>query len=213
MLPCGRHRCPARCHADECPPCRIRVKKTCRLVDCGNGVVVKCFLKTVSLRVYAVSSVLLSPVLFSLIFILFASVSCGRVNKEVMCSEESLCDRKCQINRNCGRHQCRRKYVLLPHFPLSFSSFRCSLLTPLFRKAYIYIYTSKPFFMAKDLKRERRLSLERRRSRCLLSVHSNVVTNFVCTVFCYIGAAREKTVLRVMKCAGAAYHVATTSVK
>ena len=34
---------------------------------------------------------------------------CGKKDKEVPCSSEYLCDLKCTLMRQCGRHQCRRK--------------------------------------------------------------------------------------------------------
>lgn len=34
---------------------------------------------------------------------------CGQKKKSVLCSQDFLCDSRCQRIRQCGRHQCRKK--------------------------------------------------------------------------------------------------------
>jgi NF-X1-type zinc finger protein NFXL1 len=65
LLPCGIHRCAARCHPGECPKCMIYTLKSCR---------------------------------------------CGKSNKkELPCSQDYKCERKCENQRNCKRHKCHQR--------------------------------------------------------------------------------------------------------
>ena len=34
---------------------------------------------------------------------------CGQSQKEVLCSKEYLCEKRCTNLRDCGKHQCKRK--------------------------------------------------------------------------------------------------------
>ena len=81
------HLCQSKCHVNECPPCRIKIKVKCRcgkdseLVDCCESK-------------------------FELIFKL--SSICDLINK-IYCQGENVkfCNRRCQKKKSCGRHQCK----------------------------------------------------------------------------------------------------------
>lgn len=86
-LACGLHACREPCHVGPCLPCNDEIPVTCR---CGS--VTKCVpCSTVHAKAFAQSLSLSS-----------SSSSCS-ISLEPF---ELLCDKKCSIQRACGRHRC-----------------------------------------------------------------------------------------------------------
>jgi NF-X1-type zinc finger protein NFXL1 len=121
-LACGRHTCAAPCHAGACAPCPNAGPRSCpcgkRAVPAGtpcDAPAPKCG-DTCGKRVCGVSSHACERACHEgacgpcSAILPDAPCRCGKSRRRVPCAEgQPLCDKKCVRDRNCGRHQCRRR--------------------------------------------------------------------------------------------------------
>lgn len=121
-LGCGRHSCQLECHSGPCPPCPTATGT--RSCPCGKSVfrdlpcdqvVSKCgdtCGKPMSCGVagHTCHRQCHDGECGPCSVIIEGPCRCGRARKRGLCSDGGhLCDRKCIVERSCGRHQCRRR--------------------------------------------------------------------------------------------------------
>ncbi|KAK6172951.1 hypothetical protein SNE40_016503 [Patella caerulea] len=114
---CGNHVCEKVCHGQDCGPCPRLGLRTCpcgktelelpctedilpcgdtceKLLSCGQH---KCLERCHTGNCTPCQHLVVKR------------CKCGRKQKESLCSKEFSCDSKCNKQKNCGRHQCKKK--------------------------------------------------------------------------------------------------------
>ncbi|KAK7097179.1 hypothetical protein V1264_004194 [Littorina saxatilis] len=116
-LACGNHVCEEVCHSGKCGPCPRAGERRCPcgktafelpctedIPTCGDtcGKLLLCGLHTCTQRCHqgpCGQCLQLQP----------KRCRCGQSQKEVLCSKEYLCDKRCTNMRDCRKHPCKRK--------------------------------------------------------------------------------------------------------
>ncbi|XP_076446589.1 NF-X1-type zinc finger protein NFXL1-like [Babylonia areolata] len=116
-LRCGNHLCEEICHSGKCGPCpRAGVRKCpCKkttfelpctedIPTCGDtcGQLLLCGLHTCTQRCH-------QGLCGQCLQVHLKRCRCSQSQKEVLCSKEYLCEKRCTNLRDCGKHQCKRK--------------------------------------------------------------------------------------------------------
>ncbi|XP_071087920.1 NF-X1-type zinc finger protein NFXL1-like [Haliotis cracherodii] len=116
-LRCGNHRCEDICHQGACGDCPRSGKRRCPcekteyelpctedIPTCGDtcGKTLGCGQHTCTQRCHQGECGSCRQVTSK-------RCRCGQKQKEVLCSKEYLCDLKCSVMRDCGKHYCKRK--------------------------------------------------------------------------------------------------------
>lgn len=116
-LACGNHLCEDICHSGKCGNCpRAGVRKcpcgkttyelpcTEDIPACGDtcGQLLQCGLHTCTQRCH------LGPC-GQCLQVVQKRCRCGQSQKDVLCSKEYLCEKRCTSLRDCGKHPCKRK--------------------------------------------------------------------------------------------------------
>eukprot|EP00927_Polykrikos_kofoidii_P043078 TRINITY_DN37138_c0_g1_i1.p1 TRINITY_DN37138_c0_g1~~TRINITY_DN37138_c0_g1_i1.p1 ORF type:complete len:1075 (+),score=167.67 TRINITY_DN37138_c0_g1_i1:244-3468(+) len=119
-MPCGMHMCEAVCHRPgKCPPCPTEKVCTCGktriALKCGGTAAVALLRcehtcgKMLDCRKHRCVRRCHEGPCSGCTQVTRKTCRCGSMTKEVACSQEMLCERKCNKDRNCGRHQCHRR--------------------------------------------------------------------------------------------------------
>lgn len=119
LLGCGQHKCSKGCHSEDCGPCPFQGKRTC---PCGKTVHDGLSCKASVPLCGATCSKMLScgyhrcperchrgQCIVTCRTVVIKSCRCGSLKKEVPCHQDLTCERKCQRQRDCGRHACKRR--------------------------------------------------------------------------------------------------------
>ncbi|XP_073252696.1 NF-X1-type zinc finger protein NFXL1-like [Porites lutea] len=117
VLSCGHHRCERVCHADSCGNCPRTGQRKC---PCGQTSVslpctedvptcggtcdkpLACSRHKCTQQCHTGSCGICRQLVTK-------TCRCGKREKDVICSQEFLCELKCLKMRQCERHQCKRK--------------------------------------------------------------------------------------------------------
>uniref|UniRef100_A0A0K2TS52 Nuclear transcription factor, Xbox bindinglike 1 [Microtus ochrogaster] n=1 Tax=Lepeophtheirus salmonis TaxID=72036 RepID=A0A0K2TS52_LEPSM len=116
-LTCGHHLCDIVCHFDKCGPCKLSGVRRC---PCGKSKYqLDCTIATptckdtcgkkLSCDVHICMDRCHRGDCGPCIQTLPKVCRCGTKSKEVPCTTEFLCDIKCKMLRNCGKHSCNKK--------------------------------------------------------------------------------------------------------
>ncbi|XP_020522415.1 NF-X1-type zinc finger protein NFXL2 isoform X2 [Amborella trichopoda] len=118
-LDCKKHVCSKGCHSGSCGVCELQGKMTC---PCGNkeykGIACDALVPSCG----ATCERMLNcgfhrcperchhgPCVDTCRIVMTKSCRCGSLRKQVPCYQSVVCERKCQIERDCGRHACKRR--------------------------------------------------------------------------------------------------------
>ncbi|CAK9171785.1 unnamed protein product, partial [Ilex paraguariensis] len=119
LLGCGKHLCSRGCHQGECGECPLQGKRTC---PCGKRVYEGMACDVVVPVCGATCDKMLQcgfhrcperchrgPCIETCRIVVTKSCRCGSLKKQVPCYQDLACERKCQRQRDCGRHACKRR--------------------------------------------------------------------------------------------------------
>ncbi|XP_071950341.1 NF-X1-type zinc finger protein NFXL1-like [Antedon mediterranea] len=117
LLSCGNHTCEEVCHKGDCESCPRADNRSCPcgktkyqlpctedVPTCGDtcNQLLECGLHTCTSRCHKGPCEDCRQMTVK-------KCRCGHKEKSVPCAKTFLCDVKCSVVRNCGRHQCKRK--------------------------------------------------------------------------------------------------------
>eukprot|EP00741_Cyanophora_paradoxa_P005247 tig00000865_g5087.t1 len=116
-LSCGHHSCAEVCHAGACPPCPLSQPRKC---PCGKTEIrLPCSQPTPACKDtcdkflacgrHKCSNKCHHGPCGTCRQMVNKKCRCGGEVKMLPCSQELTCERKCQADRSCGRHACRRR--------------------------------------------------------------------------------------------------------
>ncbi|XP_063679973.1 NF-X1-type zinc finger protein NFXL1-like [Bolinopsis microptera] len=118
-LPCGNHKCMETCHSGRCEPCPPSLRATC---PCGKTPLSKhypcdapaptCELscdKSLPCGQHSCFRVCHLGPCDTCLQVRDKPCRCGKTHKEVTCAQELTCEIKCNKEKECGRHTCKRK--------------------------------------------------------------------------------------------------------